>query len=92
MNLIEEYENWMETGQLPKAGLFNCLRGTKYKDTLCLFRPSSKDCAELFRDSIDLTYWASGLAYDDKYNSRDYSFTSLRQIIVLLILAIHDEL
>lgn len=90
MNLIEEYENWMETKELPDNGLCGCLKGTEYRDTLRLFIPSSKDFTELFRNSLDLAYWGSSLAYND--NGRFYSFTPLRQTIVLLILAIHDEL
>ena len=90
MKLKQKYEKWMETGKLPTYGLCNSLMGTEYQNTLELFIPSSRDSAELYINSLDLTYWASGLAYND--NGNFYTFTPLRQTIVLLILAMHNEL
>lgn len=90
MKLKQKYEKWMETGRLPKDGLCNCLMRTEYQNTLGLFRPSLKDKFELSEEGISRGYWGSGLAYTDK--GKFYSFTPLRQTIVLLILAMHDEL
>ena len=90
MKLKQEYENWMETGELPENGLCSCLLRTKYKSTLELFEPLLEESMELSKEGISQCYWASGLSYTD--NGRFYSFTPLRQTIVLLILAIHDEL
>ena len=90
MKLKQEYENWMETGELPENGLCKCLSGTKYKSTLDLFKPSRKEKFELVAIEFSYGYWGSGLAYSD--NDKYAKFTPLRQTIVLLILAIHDEL
>ena len=52
MNLIEEYEKWMETGELPKPGLCNCLSGTQYESTLDFFLPSYEELCELVKKDI----------------------------------------
>lgn len=67
-----------------------CLSGTKYKSTLGLFRPSHEEYMELFKKGISYWYWGSGLSCTD--NDKFTKFTPLRQTIVLLILAMHDEL
>ena len=90
MNLKQEYENWMETGELPKPGLCSSLMRTKYQNTLGLFKPSYKELCELSKEDISNLFWASGLLIDDK--DKYTKFTPLRQAIVLLILVIHDEL
>ena len=89
MKLKEEYENWMETGELPENGLCKCLRDTKYKSTLDLFKPSTYEFEELSKNNFDIVFWGSGLYYNS--NGCYKEFTPLRQTIILLILAIHEE-
>lgn len=90
MNLKQEYEKWMENGRLPKGGLCNSLMGTKYRNTLKLFGPSCEELYELFKEDLSNIFWGSGLSLND--NDRHIKFTPLRQTIVLLILAMHNEL
>ena len=90
MKLKQEYKKWMKTGELPENGLCRCLSGTKYKSTLRLFRPSGKEKFELIASGFNFGYWGSGLTCNDW--GIFYKFTPLRQTIVLLILAMHDEL
>ena len=90
MKLKKEYEKWVETGELPGDGLCNSLRRTEYQNTLELFKPSRKEKFELIASDFSFCYWGSGLNNNDLgiFNK----FTPLRQTIVLLILAMHDEL
>lgn len=89
MKLIELYRIWMTTGHLPKLGLCNSIP-IEYRKTFYLLAPLHDDKVGLLIDSGSQTYWGSGLPCDHKLE--ETGFTPLRQTIVLLICAIHNEL
>lgn len=89
--LIDLYKEWMETGELPKGGLCIALLDTKYEEIIDEeLSPTYEDRQTLKKEGLCTTYWASGLPEDHK--DEMYGFTPLRQTIVLLICAIHNEL
>ncbi len=87
--LIEHYKEWLEEGQLPKHGLCKSVPN-EYKDSLCLFMPTDAEINELSYHGMSGLYWGSGLGLFDmnKYNA----VTPLRETIILLICAMHDEI
>lgn len=94
MKLIEKHEAWMKKGRLSYEGLcysVNDKTPGAYWRTLCeLFLPSQEDIRELASGGYSTLYWGSGLKAGDAEVSTAY--TPLRQTIVLLICAMHDEL
>ena len=87
--LIEHYEVWLENKQLPKFGL--CGSVTKeYKKSLYLFVPTDDELDELSELGLSGFYWASGLRISDLNKSQ--ALTPLRETIILLICAMHDEI
>ena len=91
MTLINEYKKWIGTGILPYTGLCFTLKGTIYFQTLEMFRPNLKEQEELYKENKSMLFWGNGENYND-VKSLDLDFTPLRQTIVLLICAMHDEL
>jgi len=89
MELIDLYKKWMETEKLSNVGLCNSLPQTYWK-TLILFMPSNDEMLELIEEGFDQVFWASGLPADHRKEER--GFTELRQTIVSLICAMHDEI
>jgi hypothetical protein len=87
--LIEHYKEWLEKGQLPKFGLCNSVP-KKYKDSLYLFAPTFDELDELACSGISGFYWASGLKILDE--NKKQALTPLRETIILLICAMHDEI
>lgn len=94
--LIDHYKEWMETGSLGHTGLccvFEQRRKgilSEYESTFDLFRPDHEDYFNLNREDLATTFWGSGVSlYDD---NRLFTFTPLRQTIVLLMCAMNDEL
>lgn len=91
MKLIDEHKQWCKTGILTSYnGLCSELRDTEYEASLDLFRPSAKERVELIDKGMSAAYWGSGLRWDGKDIYKNY--TEMRQNIVLLICAMHDEL
>lgn len=91
MKLIDEHKQWCRTGVLPSCnGLCSELKNTEYEESLDLFRPSAKERIKLNDKGISVAYWGSGLKWHAKDIYKNY--TELRQNIVLLICAMHDEL
>jgi hypothetical protein len=87
--LIEHYKVWLEKGELPVYGL--CLSvPDEYKESLYLFVPTDDELDELACLGISGFYWASGLRMFDP-NKRQ-ALTPLRETIILLICAMHDEI
>lgn len=88
--LIDLYKEWMETGLIEEdrfrkhgtGGLCNCVP-EKYLETLFLFTPK-KDSDGFWANNLDRTYYSTIESM--------YGFNPLRQTIVLLICAIHNEL
>jgi hypothetical protein len=87
--LIDHYKEWLEKGELPVHGL--CLSvPNEYKESLYLFVPTDDELNELVELGISGLYWASGLGMFDP-NKLD-ALTPLRETIILLICAMHDEI
>ncbi len=91
MKLIEKHEAWMEKGRMDKDNLLSNLPD-KYKESFKLFIPSTN-----WRDyESPFEAFLSGLIWYVENNSKKkwglFEYTPLRQTIVLLICAMHDEL
>jgi hypothetical protein len=101
--LIASYKEWSKKGILPNDGLCNCLEDTEYFKTFQLFKPDSKTMTKLFKQDYLTLYWGCDMKWEDIYKITDIKqirigefvcrqFTPLRETIVLLICAMHDEL
>ncbi len=75
----------------PMSGLCGLLDKTQYLKTLKKFTPTVDDAERLSWEGKCLSHWGSGLDRGDIGRAR-YEFTPLRQTILLLIAAMHDEL
>jgi hypothetical protein len=74
------YMNCMKNGEMPRAGLCACAwNDYLMEESLMLFKP---DDAGMF------SYWGS----EKKGYDECYTFTKLRQTIVLFLAAINNEL
>lgn len=87
--LIDLYKEWMDAGEINErsnpngeGGLCNALP-LEYLPTLDYVSPET---------APSHSYWASGLSCDSESHEAMYKFNPLRQTIVLLICAMHDEL
>jgi hypothetical protein len=87
--LIEHYKEWVEKGGLPKWGLCNSVP-KKYKKSLLLFEPTLYELNEVIDSGMSGLYWASGLTMFDL--NKKQALTPLRETIILLICAMHDEI
>jgi hypothetical protein len=87
--LIDNYKEWVEDGGLPDYGLCNSVP-SEYRESLLLFVPTDDESDELVKLGISRHYWASGLGVLDP-NKLD-TLTPLRETIILLICAMHDEI
>jgi hypothetical protein len=81
---------------LPDNGLcFSKWHMRLHSEQLQLFDlmiPSGGDSDDLDKEGLDSAYWGSGLPVTYRKWERMYSFTPLRQTIVLLLAAMNDEL
>jgi hypothetical protein len=87
--LIEHYKEWAEEGQLPDYGLCNSVP-SEYEKSLLLFKPTDDELDELACLRMAVFFWASGLRIFDK--NKKQALTPLRETIILLICAMHDEI
>lgn len=87
--LIELHKQWGKKGGLPATGLCGSIP-SKYENTFELLNPTKDDYGKLANKRFSLNWWGSGLNRDDK--KKYYTYTPLRQTIVLLICAMHDEI
>ena len=87
--LIDHYKEWLEKGELPKFGLCHSVPN-EYKKSLLLFEPTLYELNEAIDCGMSGLYWASGLTIFDP-NKRQ-ALTPLRETIILLICAMHDEI
>jgi len=87
--LIDHYKEWDKEGQLPDDGLCYSIPD-EYKKSLRLFKPTEKELRKLTEWGLSPFYWASGLGWFDLNRYR--SLTPLRETIILLICAMHDEI
>jgi hypothetical protein len=85
------YEEWMEKGSIPGKGLCGSL-DKEGRELLKNFVPTDEDANVLMEDDWGSWYWGSGLKYSDDVIEQRYSFTPLRQTIVLLMAAMNNEL
>jgi hypothetical protein len=85
------YEEWMENGSIPGEGLCGSL-DKEGQELLKNFVPTNEDENVLMEDDYSIEYWGSGLKYSDDVIEKMYSFTPLRQTIVLLMAAMNGEL
>ena len=95
---LDFYNECMKTGELPEKGLCGCaLEGLISNDLLNLFKPTTEEEIKLHEENTSYIFWGYGLFYTDEddcqqyYNVR-YSFTPLRQTIVLFMAAMNNEL
>ena len=89
--LIDCYKEWMEAGKLPDEGLCLCLP-KKYKKTLIDIAPTNEESMQLRKEGKPTAYWGYGKQGWIFANNYYTDFTPLRQAIVLLICAMHDEI
>lgn len=94
--LIDLYKEWMETGYMGEpqrsgGGLCNSIP-EEYDASFLLIRPESSDRRQLEEEKVDHIFWASNLPKRTKYKELAFSMTELRQTLILLICAIHNEL
>ena len=87
--LIERYKEWANEGQLPRYGLCGSVPN-EYKGSLRLFEPTDDELDGLANLGISGFYWASGLGMFDP--NKKQALTPLRETIILLICAMHDEI
>jgi hypothetical protein len=87
--LIEHYKVWAKKGELPDNGLCGSVPD-EYIESLLLFKPTKDEFIQLTRLGMSWGYWASGLSPND--SDRHFGLTPLRETIILLICAMHDEI
>lgn len=79
----------MESGKLPNSGLCLCL---PKKSKIDLFYPTIQDMLKLRKEDCSTVFWAHGVPGITKTDSRAYTFTPIRQTIVLFLAAMNNEL
>lgn len=90
--LIDLYYKWVEDGKLPNIGLCDSIP-KKYLKKLKLFEPDELEKISIIKRGRDVYYW--GFEYSPFKYSLDemsFSFTPLRQSIILPICAMHGEI
>jgi hypothetical protein len=89
--LIEHYKKWAENGQLPSSGLCGSI-SFKYDSAFELIKPTDIEKETLRENKLSSLYWGSGLPVAAEYNEKRWALTPLRETIILLICAMHDEI
>ena len=90
--LITNIKEWSTKGEIPEEGLCVTLRHTRYKETLEQFMPTQEDVATLHEEKKPLVFWAYGIKLKgEEIKVRRQKLTPLRQTILALICAMHDE-
>lgn len=86
---LQFYMDCMKNGSIPDFGLCNSLKS----GLLDLFIPTKENESMLRREGVSVLFWGAGMPSDNRYDyERWYSFTPLRQTIVLFMAAISGEL
>lgn len=88
MKYLEFYKKCMEYGTIPDEGLCVCLPG----EEISLFYPINRDFYALKHEDCSTVFWAHGIPGVLDVESRAYTFTPLRQTIVLFMAAMNNEL
>lgn len=89
IKIMPLYHQWMVSGKMSHSGLCQTPIG-KIPILLDLFEPSDKMLESMDWRNLSLGWWASELRMDDP--KKHYTFTPLRQTIVLFCAAINGEL
>ena len=89
--LIDHYKKWVEKGELNEAGLCNSIPAEYLKD-LRLFTPTDCDFKILRDNGMSTLYWAHGVGIYGPAIKKRFALTPLRETIILLICAMHDEI
>ena len=90
--LITNFKKWSTEGEIPEEGLCTTLRYTPYKETLGQFIPTIEDFMTLKVENKPTTYWGYGIESNtERTKVRRQGLTPLRQTILALICAIHNE-
>ncbi len=86
--LIDLHYEWKKEKRIPYEGLCTSIP-IQYKKTLNIFQPDINERQELYINDESSIYWGAG-----KVNSQNryQGYTRRRQVIVLLICAMHGEL
>lgn len=87
------YKDCIKTGEMPCWGLCAALgvfSNLEFIPEFALIMPTDSDFMELIDGGLAHVYWGSGLSPGDA--ARKYTFTPLRQTLVLLMAAIAGEL
>lgn len=88
---LDFYKKCIEDKRMPDFGLCLCAtRNLISEKILDRFEPSHKDMVIIQRQGLSSGYWGSGLSSED--HNRLFTFTPLRQTIVLFMAAINNEL
>lgn len=90
---LKMYKEWLKEDHLPGLGLCGSL-GSPFEDALIkLFEPTDRDFSEIIRYGGDTTFWGFGSSTKEFTTFEIlYTFTPLRQTIVLFLAAINGEL
>lgn len=75
---------------MPGDGICCSFSGEE-KEILLIMAPDTIEKHDLYVQNKSFLYWASGLGMTDPLKDRWYSFTPLRQTIVLLAAMINGE-
>ena len=87
--LIDHYKEWDKKGELPKNGICFSIPD-EYEGSLLLFEPTRDELIQLSSLGMSWCYWGSGLGMFDLNKGK--ALTPLRETIILLICAMHDEI
>jgi len=85
---IDLYYDWMDDELLPKEGLCASMPA-RLEKIFFDFKPSSEEKIQLIKEGFCNVLWASGLP--EGHKDEWYSFTPLRQTIILLCACINNE-
>lgn len=87
---MECYYKWLEEGEMPETGLCSSLPFDLIDtDAFFMMEPTEKDYDKIAKRKEAQIFWASGVKYDDP--KRRYTFTPLRQTIVILCALMEGE-
>lgn len=91
---LDFYEKCVVNMKMPGDGLCICANdGDISADILTeYFEPTQGERNHLIDQGLSTWYWASGLNRRTNYSDIAYTFTPLRQTIVLFMAAINNEL
>lgn len=86
--LIDCHNKWAKDGCISGSGLCNSVPD-KYRKSLALFEPTQENYKRLIKQGKSVVFWA----HENKSSYfRATQYGKLRQAIVLLICAMHDEI